>query len=81
MSLQYLQMATRHEDRPDEPHERTWDPQEIQLLSEMVAKGASVVRAAGAFDRTTAAVRTHTISTEFEFARMKWAGADPSRLC
>jgi hypothetical protein len=48
--------------------------QEIQLLNEMVAMGASVVRSAGAFDRTTAAVRRKLISLGHHFNRIELRG-------
>jgi hypothetical protein len=59
-----------------------WTPEENDRLSEMVAKGASVTRAAGAFARTTVSVRGQALKLGTPFppnriARLKWA--DPPK--
>lgn len=61
-----------------------WTFQDNRRLSEMVANGASVVRAAGAFDRTTAGVRAQANKPGTPFppnriARRKWAGVDSQK--
>jgi hypothetical protein len=59
-----------------------WTSEENDRLSEMVAKGASLVRAAGVFDRTTSNVRGQALKlgtpfTPHRITRRKWA--DPER--
>jgi hypothetical protein len=61
---------------------KPWTSEENARLSVMVAKGASVVRAAGAFERTTISVRSQALKLGTPFppnriARLKWA--DPPK--
>jgi hypothetical protein len=60
-----------------------WTPEENDRLIAMVAKGASVVRATAAFDRTIVNVRSQALKFGAPFrpnriARLKWA-APPKR--